>query len=750
MPAPITTWKQFKIKIPGKDLLEQVRNVLETLLIFLDILKVLLETIKAFLIDFGNPIRVLVEALIKLILTLIEALKRTGLYAYYDIPDFITDPSTKSFLGGWPAFKSRWKGSFYDTKDANRPQPLANALKGGFILIVVDAPGIGELLRAIAILIKFFSKSFAKPYYPAPANVRAIPVGDKGDPILAVTRIFKENVEAIALEWSLPTTTGVPDPYFDGLVTSMSTEFYPPNFLIERSSIPLNKEVTSDKLTTPGVAGYVTHQAETAIEDNGQPGVRKTRKIRLADEYGEQFLRFETYNIVSPSDNLATFLLGQLGTFRLIDTSVEFDKTYYYRVRAFSGKLLIDPATKTVPFFTTVRDIGKPNTDGTNIMVTWPSDGPAVVMGRASPIVKCRIHKMPSNFDVIEAIRKVFIVALSFEFDQDAPADAKFDNAGKPIAPTTAESIGKGLLVGKVSPVSYIFVSIIDDITSGFDPDPVTGKLPVMPWQHSALRNTAARFTMKIASAMLEQGTDVAKQFQTIMQGLWPAGAPGITIPKSSTNTGNFVTNLEELVTALTEISYDPAYEPVDSAAPTQAEIKQGYVPKGVANTWLKAFYDVNTRRNIVSAVNFLLNLAYSGVPPNWEQVSLLRDIFPWSMGFIYELLAAIQALLDAFKGILEEIKAFIDLLIRKINILEELIKFLISILDYLEALSGVSFNLLSVTGLSGNVDEWFSAVENAQGIPPQSGPSGYAAGICLAYLAIDVTAFETAFKMIF
>ena len=53
-------WQALQIKIPGKDLLEKVRGVLETLMIFLDILKAILQTIEMFLIDFGNPLRILI------------------------------------------------------------------------------------------------------------------------------------------------------------------------------------------------------------------------------------------------------------------------------------------------------------------------------------------------------------------------------------------------------------------------------------------------------------------------------------------------------------------------------------------------------------------------------------------------------------------------------------------------------------------------------------------------------------------
>src|SRR5271170_2505129 len=95
------SWIGFTVPLPGKDLLEGVRNVLEVLLIFLEIAKAILETIKAFLLAFGNPLIALLEALIALILELFHALQQTGLYAYYDTPNPFTDPNWKRIAGGF-------------------------------------------------------------------------------------------------------------------------------------------------------------------------------------------------------------------------------------------------------------------------------------------------------------------------------------------------------------------------------------------------------------------------------------------------------------------------------------------------------------------------------------------------------------------------------------------------------------------------------------------------------------------------
>lgn len=80
---------------------------------------------------------------------------------------------------------------------------------------------------------------------------------------------------------------------------------------------------------------------------------------------------------------------------------------------------------------------------------------------------------------------------------------------------------------------------------------------------------------------------------------------------------------------------------------------------------------------------------------------------------------------------------------------MEQFIEYLISILNFLLNLE-VSFALLPVPEIDGDVTAWMSTIDQATGAVPSSGPSGFTAGICLAYLAPDVTALTTAFGLIF
>lgn len=710
--AATPNWQSFKIQIPGSDLLEGVRSILETLLVFLEILKAILETIKAFLIDFGNPIKALVEALIKLILSLFEALRRTGLYALFDIPNPTIDPNFNRHVGGFQAFTTRFRGSLFDTKDPNRPQPIAGATKSGFVLIVADAEAAIGLIRLIRILLQFFGKEFLNPKYAPPANFKVLPLGSKGDPLLSVIRVFQDKPKSLVVEWTLPQGTRAGDPGFADLFGAIATEFIPPRFLIEKNEVNPNVEIPDSALGDASAAGRVTTVVDTNFEVRGQPGKIIQRKVRLNDTDGDPFIKSQKYIVIDTSNNTATFLLGQLGTFRYIDNDVVPDKTYWYRVRAYSGNLTLSGTS--VPFKVVKNVVER------GPFVQWPGDSPT--MGKATPFVRVRMPNIP-NFDVIENLKRVFQTAFSLNFHLPPNPGDQFDSSGLPLNDATPTSeVGKGSLTNFAGPlVAFKAIPVVGTaIAKSLAPSPVTGLPDDLPWQTSLVRRNSTRLATIVAGAMLEAGA--ADAFRQLM-----VGPP----PKSPTTPNLPSTSISKMVFALTDIQAD------------------GTVSQDTAILYSNAFTDPNVRVDVLTVVNFIKGFTLGGVPPDWIQISILRDIIPWSGQLLYELIAKIQALLDAFKGMLDEIKNFIDLIIRKINVLEQFIQYLISILDFIDALQA-GFFVLAVPETDGDAGTWASLVENAGGDKPPSGPGGYTGGVSLAYVAVDVGAFVTAFKLIF
>ena len=757
-------WKKFAFTLPGKDYLTQVRSVMETLVTWLEVLKAILETVKTFLVDFGNPIKVLVEALIKLIVTLLQSLQVSGFYAWYHSPNPFDDPSFKRHQGGFPSFAMTWKGSLHDTQDRNRPQPLPGSTKSGYILIVADTQGPTALLDLMSTLLKFFGRSFTQPVYPAPTNVKCVPVGTAGDPILQVTQVFQRQVKTLAVEWALPSNTGSGDPAFSGLPADMSKEFYPPQWLVERSARPIVDEVEAGYITdwNPPKVGYLVKTFESEVKD---PRTNKALKktVRVVDESGEPVLLFENAFVVNGSSDVLAFVLGQLGTFRFIDNDVVFDKTYYYRVRAFSGGLKIDGVHKRINYATeNVKE--DPKQRGRYVM-SWPSTDPnsPVVMGKPSGVVKGRIVQLPADFDVISNLRHIFASAFSFNFHLPLPAadprldpagkqiiDAdgnpqtlpQFDDHGDPIPPLDATVLGLGTLTQASGVLSSDHFTPTTSLTGPSPiPSSVTGRYPDMPWVTLRMRYQVARLATQYAAILLAAGSGQISSFRSLMQGPLPEGTPTTGGVLEGANT------LEKMVFALT------AYENMTSANKPSGVKTPNFgdtvVTSDTAKTYGTAFYDPIVRKNVLAAVNFVKTLGYQGQPPDWERINLIQDLIPWSGQMLYEMLGKVQGLLDAYKGVMDEIKAFISLIERKIETLEAFIQFLISILNYVEQFSA-GFYLLSATGLTGSVDSWTQALDSATGTKPPSQQGGYTGGICLGYVAPDVTAFEAALKVIF
>jgi len=722
-------WESLAIEIPGKDLLEGARAAMEALVVYLEVVKAILESVKVFLVDFGNPIKALVEAVLKLVLDLFETMKRTGMYGWFDFPNPQTDPNFKHASGGYRSFISRFKAGLYDARDPNRPQPVAGTTKGGFVLIVADTGDPLSLMRYCEVLAKFFGKEFVTPEYQAPANFKVLPVGANGDRILSITKVYQQQPTQIAVEWSLPPVSTPGDPGFSDLIEGASVNFVPPKFLIEKSvTNPAVGEVSIADLNDRSAAGPVMMSQVTQFRARGS-GEYLIRRIRLMDQYGNPFLKFQYYIVIDAAEETSTFLIGQLGTFRYIDSDVVPNKTYYYRVRAFSGSLAVQREPQILTF-----DPPKLNAIDGNPYLEWPAEdeNDKPVMGRASPIAPIMIPTYPEKFDVIETLKRLFQTAFSFNFHMPLPAGQEIDDNGEAVPPTPDTSIGKGSLQNLAGPLTaFEAIPLVGQyagsplsVTTAFQPSPATGLVPEFPWNDSRVVRNAARLANIVGSAMLQ--ANAALSFKALMEGTFPRGQPDIDRLNA--------TNLAELVFEITKVQ-DP-----------QAA-GQDIVAAGVL--YSKVFEDATVRLNVVVAVDHCKAFTLVGAPPDWVQLSLLRDIAPWSGQIIYELLAKMQALTDAYSGVMAELRAFIDLIVAKIDTLERFLKHLTGILDFVESLN-LGFYILNVPVTDGGVGEWISLIDNAGGTPPPSGPTGYTAGAAMAYVAADVTPYVTALDLIF
>lgn len=757
----MANWTAIEVQVPGKDLLKDVRQILETLLIYLEVLKAILESIKVFLIDFGNPLKALLDALVRLITTLIESLKKSGIYSYWNVPNPLEDPNFAFVSGGFQGFKERFTASLYDTQDINRPQPIPGANQSEYFVVLVDAQTPYQLISLVQTLIRLLrgGVSFYRPAYPEPANVRVIPVGDDGDAILSMAGIFSKRPKALALEWSLPSLGPSADSSFTGVAGALVNEFVPPKWLIERSETPLNTEVFvgdgADPLVEATTAGFVTTLVSTSSK-NPRTNERVQRKVRVVDEYGFPFTKFQRYVDVS-SEALTTFVLGQLGTFRWIDSDIEYGKTYYYRVRAYTGKL--DWKDKNAGQLNLqASSIQKNMNEFNSVQFVWPAANTArpPVIGQPSGVIKGTLFPVPEDIDVQEALFRTFLAAFSLNFHQPLPKNSplldgagnirldaddnpiyepQFDSNGDPLT-VTVEDIGKGsidTLSGSLASFTADPIISLLGNQSPWVPSDVTNKYPDVPWVKTSVRFQAGRMANRFAGFFMESADTLISAFVDLLLTPLPEGIPPtVGLPKSTLKD---VKTLKDLVYALTEAE--------------KVSVTHYAVTQEQAATYGAAFSDALVRKNVLKIIQFLKGTGGQGFPPNWQSISLLRDLVPWSGQFLYDLLAKIQAMLDAFRGVTDEINAFIDLLIRKIDALEAFIQYLVDLLNFIESAS-LGFFFLDSGIIGGGVEEWVTKLNEAGGDVPQTGPDGYSAGAVFALVGPDIGAFSSAFRVIF
>lgn len=229
-------WSTIKTpKIPDifKDVRPIVDNIFATLNVFLTFLNNVLEFVKAFLIDFSNPLLLLLRELIALIKNLISDFQNLGIYLTTDLDLIprVSDEGYKVFAGGYSAFEQRMVNKFTNPADTTRPIiSKDSAVLAIFQFAGSDISGILKVVQAFIQLRKLFTGILEDTGLPVASSIKVDLVTKFGIPF---NNSKMKTPEGLKVTWDLTPPPNSQDSFFPSFVVP------PDAFLINISTMPV-------------------------------------------------------------------------------------------------------------------------------------------------------------------------------------------------------------------------------------------------------------------------------------------------------------------------------------------------------------------------------------------------------------------------------------------------------------------------------------------------------------------------------
>lgn len=697
------SWEQISIKVdPFGSLKDPLKSALQVLEAIEAVLEAILDIVKAFLIDFGNPLKAVFALLLAAVRAIINQIKSTGFSILVVHPDFSRQDFAsiiQSVAGSYPAFESKVVRKFYDSSDIFRPQyPPGSAV--GMLVFYIGTDSPGDLLLQLFALMQLISTPIILTGPPAPTNVKVNPVRKSGDPIASFKDLFGTDIsKSLSIEWQMPLTpSGSRLPGFMNALVSFYNSFRFPNFIIERSETPQGEvcEVEVNSSTMGNLVGT------TVTKYDFSPPVSI---VPIKEMNGNTYRNFATKINVSGSDLLQGVFTS---TYRFVDTdpNLEPGKAYFYRIRAYFGDATIYLNTNKKPG-QTANDVAA-SISANAQLVKYRGNQPVlnygnnVVMGAISPVVRGFVPRITTGafaFNPYDYIYQAVQVAILLNFEYP-PAQ------GQVSAIELDQRTGWGTLAALAGQMSPLKAALKTS-------DALIGTLVFNATCRRAANQTLTNLYSqpKILYMIAGQWNDgvrdiVNKVLNAPFTWSFPSVVGGYTAA-SNAKIEAYLSN---------ETSYIDGIQHLNGPYPTRSF---KYQDEPVAIT-------ADDRRALANFLQLCLTSLGGGTSYlSWYSVTV-GDLFPAFIPFIFDFEQWLLALLHALQTAMQAIEDIIETLIIKIQQLEQMLRSILAIIDLLNV--NVRVSVLATT-TSGSSDDLVTALISSQNKPFAS-PFGLHSGI--------------------
>jgi hypothetical protein len=692
------SWRSATLKFspfdPLKGPLQSVLTLLETVEA---ILESLLDIIKAFQLDFVNPLKALIALLLAAVRAIINQIKSTGFAILLVHPDFSRQDFgavLQSVSGAYPSFESKVVSKFYDSSDIFRPQyPPGSSV--AMLIFYIGAESPGDLLSQLFALMQML-KTPVVFNLPAPVGLKVNPVRKSGDPVANFRGLFDSDLQkALVLEWQMPMTpSGSPLPGFMNSMVSFYNSFRFPSFIVERSETPQGEQVTVDiNSQTMGKTVMATVKKYNLSAPITQVAVR--------EENGDVFRNFPKKMKVSGTQ----LTLGAFSsTYRYVDddSSLESGKAYFYRVRAYFGSPSKYLATTNAA--SVVNDKSLIKYQGNQPFIRYDNGS---TVGPASPIVRGFVPRTITGafgfnpYDVIYQAVQTGIL-LNFEFPPPTTGASTVE---------IDQRAGWGVLAaaaGQMGPVKAAYE------TSNKIKDSLIFKTTCRRVANQTLTNLYSQpAMMNLISGKWNDGVQetVNKVFNAEIIWSFPSVVGGFTTDTNG-KISNYLSGEQTYISGQSNLSGPyPTY-------PFQYKDN----PINVS---------ADDRRKLADFLRLCLtSLSGNTTYLSWYSVTI-GDLFPAFIPFIFDFEQWILALLKALESAISMIEDIIETLITKIQQLEQIIESILALIDLLSI--NVRVSVLAVSSTNGSASSLAQALLESDSKPAAS-PFGLHSGLVCTF----------------
>lgn len=168
--SDVAAWGGLKLEVPPpvlEPIISAINDFLELMVAALDIVLIILDIAKVFIVGLLSPLLAIIDAIIALLESLANDLRKAGLYIHLD--KYSGDGKTtmhhlQNLKGGYQAFESRAFNWLIDSGDRKRPDfSTSSGVLGLFVYGSVDFEELMRLIRMIMSFIKLFCKGLPQP-----------------------------------------------------------------------------------------------------------------------------------------------------------------------------------------------------------------------------------------------------------------------------------------------------------------------------------------------------------------------------------------------------------------------------------------------------------------------------------------------------------------------------------------------------------------------------------------------------------